>query len=69
MFDLLLESRELPEHLEKMALFAVNTECRKSEVSQLQWDWEIKIPELAHLMVFIIPPELVKNGEERYTKS
>ena len=57
--------RELPEHLEKMALFAVNTGCRESEVSQLQWDWEIKIPELAHLMVFIIPPELVKNGEER----
>ncbi len=26
---------------------------------------EIKIPQLSHLMVFIIPPEMVKNGEER----
>ena len=56
---------ELPAHLEKMALFAVNTGCRESEVCHLQWDWEIKVPELLHLMVFIIPPELVKNGEER----
>ena len=56
---------ELPSHLEKMALFAVNTGCRESEVCNLQWDWEIKIPELPHLMVFIIPSELVKNGEER----
>ena len=31
----------------------------------LQWNWEIKIPEIPSLMVFIIPPELVKNGEER----
>ena len=56
---------ELPEHLEKMALFAVNTGCREQEVCQLQWDWEIKIPEMTQMMVFIIPPELVKNGEER----
>ncbi|WP_181951413.1 tyrosine-type recombinase/integrase [Legionella sainthelensi] len=56
---------ELPIHLEKMALFAVNTGCREQEVCQLQWDWEIKIPEMRHLMVFILPPEIVKNGEER----
>jgi integrase len=56
---------ELPEHLKNMALFAVNTGCREREVSQLQWDWEIKIPEIPHLLVFIVPPELVKNGEER----
>lgn len=56
---------ELPEHLEKMALFAVNTGCREQEVCQLQWDWEIKIPEMEHLMVFILPPEIVKNGDER----
>ncbi len=56
---------ELPSHLEQMALFAVNTGCRESEVCHLQWDWEIKIPQLSHLMVFIIPPEMVKNGEER----
>src|SRR3990167_1728794 len=56
---------ELPSHLEKMALFAVNTGCREQEVCQLRWDWEIKIPEMPHMMVFIIPSELVKNGEER----
>lgn len=56
---------ELPDHLEKMALFAVNTGCREREVCQLQWDWEIQLPEMSHLTVFIIPPELVKNGDER----
>ncbi|HHF0526638.1 TPA: tyrosine-type recombinase/integrase, partial [Legionella anisa] len=56
---------ELPSHLEKMALFAVNTGCRDQEMCELRWDWEIKIPELSHIMVFIIPAELVKNGEER----
>jgi integrase len=56
---------ELPEHLGQMALFAVNTGCREREVCQLQWDWEIKIPQMPHLMVFIIPPEFVKNAEER----
>lgn len=56
---------ELPDHLGQMALFAVNTGCREREVCQLQWDWEIKIPQMPQLMVFIIPPEFVKNGEER----
>ncbi len=56
---------ELPDHLEKMALFAVNTGCRDGEICALRWDWEIKIPELPHILVFIIPEELVKNGEER----
>ena len=56
---------ELPEHLEKMALFAVNTGCRDREICELQWEWEIQIPELPHIMVFIIPAELVKNGDER----
>jgi len=56
---------ELPAHLEKMALFAVNTGCREQEVCRLQWDWEIKIPQIPYLLVFIVPPELVKNGDER----
>lgn len=56
---------ELPNHLERMALFAVNTGCREQEVCRLRWDWEIKIPESPHLMVFMIPSELVKNGEDR----
>src|SRR3990167_1839817 len=56
---------ELPSHLEKMALFAVNTGCRDQEICELRWEWEITIPEMPHIMVFIIPAELVKNGEER----
>lgn len=56
---------ELPKHLLQMALFAVNTGCRDREICELRWDWEIKIPELPHILVFIVPEELVKNGEER----
>jgi integrase len=57
--------KELPAHLEKMALFAVNTGSRDQEICQLRWDWEIKIPELPHLMIFVVPSNLVKNGENR----
>ncbi len=57
--------KALPQHLEKMALFAVNTGCRDQEICGLRWEWEIKIPELPHILVFIVPAELVKNGEER----
>lgn len=57
--------QQLPEHLKNMALFAVNTGCRDHEICELRWDWEIQIPELPHIIVFIVPGELVKNGEER----
>lgn len=56
---------ELPEHLKNMALFAVNTGCREQEICRLRWNWEAKIPELPNLMVFIIPGDFVKNGEDR----
>jgi integrase len=56
---------ELPTHLKAMALFAVHTGCRDQEVCQLRWEWEVKIPELPHLTVFIVPSTLVKNGEDR----
>lgn len=56
--------RELPDHLVSMALFAVNTGCRDGEVCGLQWDWEVRVPELG-TSVFIIPGRHVKNGEER----
>lgn len=55
----------LPDHLQNMALFAVNTGCRDREICELRWDWLIQIPELSHIAVFIIPGELVKNGDER----
>ena len=48
-----------------MGLFAVNTGCRDKEICQLQWSWEMKIPEKPNLMVFIVPGTLVKNGEDR----
>lgn len=57
--------QELPSHLRKMATFAVNTGCRDQEICELRWEWEVRIPELPHILVFIIPAELVKNGEER----
>ena len=57
--------KELPPHLEAMALFAVNTGCREQEICQLRWEWEIKVPELPQLKVFLIPSAIVKNGEPR----
>jgi integrase len=56
--------KNLPPHLVKMALFAVNTGCRDQEVCRLRWEWEIPIPELA-TSVFIIPGKLVKNRDDR----
>jgi integrase len=56
--------RELPEHLAGMALFAVNTGCRDSEVCGLRWEWQVRVPEL-DTSVFIIPGRHVKNGDER----
>ncbi|WP_218813540.1 tyrosine-type recombinase/integrase [Rickettsiella endosymbiont of Dermanyssus gallinae] len=55
---------ELPLHLQRMALFAVNTGCRDKEICRLQWDWEVKVPEL-NTSVFIIPGEKVKNRQDR----
>jgi integrase len=56
--------KELPLHLRRMALFAVNTGCRDQEICSLRWEWEVKIPEL-NTSVFIIPGAAVKNGEDR----
>lgn len=63
---------ELPDHLQRMALFKVNTGCREQEVCKLRWDWEIFVPEL-DASVFLIPADFggrhqnsgVKNREER----
>lgn len=57
--------KEFPAHLEKMALFAINSGCRDREICQLCWEWEVPIPELPNLLVFIIPGMLIKNGEDR----
>lgn len=55
---------ELPPHLKRMALFAVNTGCRDTEICGLRWSWEIPILGLDY-SVFIIPKEIVKNREDR----
>lgn len=56
--------KELPSHLSRMALFAVNTGCRDKEICSLQWEWEVKIPEL-NTSVFLVPGNIVKNREDR----
>ena len=56
--------RELPEHLRDMALFAVNTGCRDSEVCNLRWEWEVDVPAMG-TSVFIVPGSRVKNGADR----
>jgi integrase len=59
---LLLE--HMPAHLQRMGLYKVNVGSREDEVCLLQWDWEIKIPEL-QTSVFLIPGAAVKNTEDR----
>jgi integrase len=56
--------KELPEHLELMALFAVNTGCRDGEICGLRWEWEVSVPELK-TSVFIVPGRYVKNADDR----
>ncbi len=56
--------RELPDHLEQMALFGVNTGCRDAEICNLQWEWEVQVPALG-TSVFIVPDDYVKNEDER----
>ena len=51
---------ELPEHLQRMALFAVNTGCRDAEICNLRWDWEVEIEQLG-ISFFVVPPDYVKK--------
>ena len=52
--------RRLPPHLARMALFAINTGLRDSSVCGLQWEWEVRVPEVGR-SVFVIPPEAFKT--------
>ena len=54
----------LPPHLADMATFAVNTGCRDSEICSQRWDWAVEVPQL-DTIVFIVPGERVKNGDDR----
>jgi integrase len=52
---------ELPDHLQRMALFALNTGARDDNVCGLKWEWEHYIPELER-SVFVVPKEEYKGN-------
>ena len=52
--------RRLPDHLARMALFAVNTGLRDANLCGLQWSWEVPIAELKR-SVFVIPASAFKS--------
>ncbi len=56
----------LPDHLAEMALFDLNTGARDEVICNLQWDWEVPIPQLG-ISVFVVPKEHVKGEEDRKT--
>jgi hypothetical protein len=56
---------ELDGHMASMALFKVNTGLREQEVVQLNWRWEIQVPEIC-ASIFVVPKWLVKNWLDRY---
>lgn len=55
---------KLPDHLQDMALFKVNTGTREQEVCNLKWEWEVNVPEL-ETSIFVIPADFVKNRQDR----
>lgn len=55
----------LPPHLERMALYAVNTGCRDQEICQLRWEWEVAVPDHPDWLIFVIPGRFVKNTDDR----
>jgi integrase len=50
----------LPGHLERMALFDVNTGARDENVCGLMWEWEVPVPEVGR-SVFVIPGKFFKT--------
>src|SRR4051812_19481718 len=54
----------LPAHLQRMALFAVNTGLRDGNVCGLEWSWEVPLPQLGR-SVFVVPAELFKSKRDR----
>lgn len=51
---------QLPAHLQRMALFNLNTGVRDDVVCNLRWEWEVYLEELG-CSVFIVPPRYVKG--------
>jgi integrase len=56
----------LPDHLAEMALFDLNTGARDDVVCNLQWDWEVPIPQLG-VSIFIVPVGHVKGEDGKKT--
>lgn len=50
----------LPAHLQRMALFALNTGARDENVCGLKWAWEVPVPE-AKRSVFVVPASEFKS--------
>lgn len=63
---------ELDADAAEVALFLLNSGVREQEACKLEWDWEVRVPEL-DANVFVVPADFggrdgkagVKNGEER----
>lgn len=51
---------ELPAHLQRMVLFAVNTGARDENVCGLRWAWEVEVPEVGR-SVFVVPAAEFKS--------
>ena len=50
----------LPAHLQRMALFKLNSGVRENVVCNLRWEWEVYLKEIG-CSVFIVPPRYVKG--------
>lgn len=55
--------KELPQHLERPVLFALNTGARDENVCGLRWEWEVKVPELQR-SVFVVPAAEFKGKRD-----
>lgn len=53
----------LPSHIERMALFALNTGARDENVCGLKWEWEVEVPE-AGRSVFVVPAAEFKGKRD-----
>lgn len=54
---------QLPAHLERMALFALNTGARDENVCGLRWEWEVPVTEVKR-SVFVVPASEFKGKRD-----
>ncbi|MBC7501138.1 MAG: tyrosine-type recombinase/integrase [Herminiimonas sp.] len=59
----------LPSHLQKMALFCLNTGLRDDVICNLQWSWELQdIEPIGGNSIFTVPVEHVKGEDKHVTE-